>query len=131
MQGTTLDEWKGWVTKELQKHTDRPIEFKPKEQDRKTRTSVYDLLNSQPKEYYCVISDSSAAAVEAVWSGIPIITLSPHVSSPIARNSLSDINDLYCGPIGDWLCALSYSQFTKQEMFNGTALKIMSKFHGV
>jgi hypothetical protein len=131
MLGTTLDEWKGWITKELQKHTDRPIEFKPKEQDRKTRISVHDLLKSQPKEYYCVVSDSSAAAIEAVWNGIPIITLSPHVSSPIARNSLSDINDLYCGPVGDWLCALSYSQFTKQEMFNGTALKIMRKFHGV
>jgi hypothetical protein len=131
MKGTSLDEWRQWVTGELRKHTDRPIEFKPKEQDRKTRTSVDDLLKSKPKEYYCVVSDSSAGAIEAVWNGIPIITLSPHVSSPIARSSLSDINNLYRGPIGDWLCALSYSQFTKKEMLDGTALKIIRKRHSV
>ena len=131
LQGTTLDAWQQQIVGVLQQHTDRPIEFKPKTGDRKTRTTVYNLLSQNPREYYCVISDSSAAAIEAVWAGVPIITLQRHVSMPVARTQCSDINDLYRGPIGNWLCALSYSQFTQNEMLNRTAYKLTRKFHGV
>jgi hypothetical protein len=81
------------------------------------------------KDVYCVISDSSAAAIEAIWLGIPVITLGRHISSAVARNDLGQINDLYRGSIGDWLCALTYSQFTKKEMYDGTALKIVKEHH--
>ena len=74
-----------------------------------------------------MISDSSAAAIEAIWLGIPVITLGRHISSAVARNDLGQINDLYRGSIGDWLCALTYSQFTKKEMYDGTALKIIKE----
>lgn len=120
--------WRDHITNELAKHTDRPVEYRAKNMDRKTRDSVYDLLMSS-NEYYCVISDSSAAAIEAVWAGVPIITLNKHVTTPIARTQVSDINDLYRGPVGDWLCALTYSQFNKKEMQNGTAWKIIEKYH--
>jgi hypothetical protein len=92
---------------------------------------VYELLKDNPNDYYCVISESSVAAIEAIWLGIPVITLKQHVSAPVARTQISDINNLYRGPIGDWLCALSYCQFTKAEMLNGTAAKITRKFYHV
>jgi hypothetical protein len=120
--------WRDCITNELAKHTDRPVEYRAKHMDRKTRDSVYDLLMSSD-DYYCVISDSSAAAVEAVWAGVPIITLNKHITTAIARTQVSDINNLYRGPIGDWLCALTYSQFTKKEMQNGTAWRIIEKYH--
>lgn len=129
--GTTLPRWKDTVSKEIKKHTDRPVEFKNKSDSRKDRVTVYEQLKACPDDYYCVISDSSAAAIEAIWLGIPVITLGQHVSAPVARTQISDINDLYRGPIGEWLCALSYSQFTKNEMLNGTAIKIIRKFHHV
>jgi glycosyltransferase involved in cell wall biosynthesis len=69
--------------------------------------------------------------LEAMACGIPVITLSPHISSPVARSSAKEINDLYRGPIGNWLCGLSYSQFTREEMTDGTAIKILRKMHGV
>jgi len=128
MLGSDTTSWRDCVSNELAKHTDRPVEYRAKHMDRKTRDSVYDLLMSS-NEYYCVISDSSAAAVEAVWAGVPIITLNKHITSTIARTQVADINDLYRGPIGDWLCALTYSQFTKKEMQNGTAWKIIEKYH--
>ena len=128
MLGSDRKSWRDHVIKELAKHTDRPIEYRAKHMDRKTRDSVYDLLMSS-NDYYCVISDSSAAAVEAVWAGVPIITLNKHVTSTIARTQVADINNLYRGPIGDWLCALTYSQFTKKEMQNGTAWQIIEKYH--
>jgi hypothetical protein len=128
MFGTDRNAWHDKIVTELAKHTDRPVEYRVKDMDRKTRDSVYDLLMSSD-DYYCVISDSSAAAVEAVWAGVPIITLNTHITTAIARTQISDINNLYRGPIGDWLCALTYSQFTKKEMQNGTAWRIIEKYH--
>lgn len=128
MLGSNRHVWRDHVTNELAKHTDRPVEYRAKHMDRKTRDSVYDLLMSS-NDYYCVISDSSAAAVEAVWAGVPVITLNRHITTAVARTQVSDINNLYRGPIGDWLCALTYSQFTKKEMQNGTAWRIIEKYH--
>jgi hypothetical protein len=128
MLGADRNSWRDHISNELAKNTDRPVEYRVKNMDRKSRDSVYDLLMSS-NDYYCVISDSSAAAVEAVWAGVPIITLNRHITSPIARTSVADINNLYRGPVGDWLCALTYSQFTKKEMQNGTAWKLIEKYH--
>lgn len=128
MLGTDRNSWRDTIANELAKHTNRPVEYRSKNMDRKERDSVYELLMSSD-EYYCVISDSSAAAVEAVWAGVPIITLNKHITTAVARTQISDIENLYRGPIGDWLCALTYSQFTKKEMQNGTAWKIIEKYH--
>jgi hypothetical protein len=127
MFGTTLSAWREQVQIELEKHTNRTVAFRPKELNCKTRDSLYDILKNS--DYYCVITDASAAAIEAVWTGTPIITLGHHISTPVARTRISDVNDLYRGPIGNWLCALSYSQFTEKEMYNGTALKLIKKYH--
>jgi hypothetical protein len=127
MFGTTLSAWREQVRTELQKYTNRSVVFRPKELNRKIRDNLYEHL--QQSDYYCVITDASSAAIEAVWAGTPIITLGRHVSTTVARTRLSDINDLYRGPIGNWLCALSYSQFTQKEMYNGTALKLIKKYH--
>ena len=127
MFGTTLSAWREQVRTELQKYTNRAVIFRPKELNRKIRDNLYEHL--QESNYYCVVTDASAAAIEAVWAGIPIITLGRHISAPVARVNLSEINNLYRGPIGDWLCALSYSQFTEKEMYNGTALKLIKKYH--
>jgi len=129
MFNTTREAWKVNIIRQLTRLTDRPIEFRPKDTNRKTRTSVHDHLTANINEYYCVITDCSAAAVESIWAGIPVITLNRHITSPVARTSLKDINDLYYGPLDDWLCALSYSQFTQQELEDGTAFKIVEKYH--
>lgn len=127
--GTTRDAWKVNIIRQLTRLTNRPVEFRPKDLNRKTRTNVYEHLTENPNEYYCVISDCSAAAVEAIWAGIPIITLNRHITTPVARTSLKDINDLYYGPLDNWLCALTYSQFTQQELENGNAFRIAEKYH--
>lgn len=127
MFGTTLSAWREQVRTELQKHTDRSVVFRSKELNRKIRDNLYEHL--QESNYYCVITDASSAAIEAVWAGIPIITLGRHISTMVARTRLSDVNDLYRESIGNWLCAVSYSQFTEKELYNGTALKLIKKYH--
>jgi hypothetical protein len=126
-QGTTLEAWRDFVRQKLKVNTDRDIVFRPKNLDRKTRDNLYEHLCAS--NYYCVVTDASAAAIEAVWAGIPIITLGRHISRPVARTSLANINDLYRGPIGDWLCALTYSQWTLAEMQSGLAVKMIRRYH--
>jgi len=120
--------WGQQIEKELRKFTDRPIEIREKT-NKKTRKSLYKQLLEG--DYYCTVSINSNSAVESIWAGIPAITLDKHVSNPVTRNSLSQINDLYYGPLGDWLAWLSYCQFTFDELMDGTAVDLIRKHHGV
>lgn len=122
-----LKTWKYDVEKELRKYTDKPIKFREKF-PKKERTNLYqELLN---EDYYCLININSNAATEAIWAGVPAITLDRHISNPVTKNKLSDINDLYRGNIAQWLCMLSYSQFTYQELTDGTAQRLLQKYYG-
>ena len=130
LDGRQLEHWRNKVRNTLNAHTDREIEFRAKDSNRKTRDNLYELL-CNTKDYYCVVTDASAASIEAIWAGIPVITLNTHITAPVSRNNLADIDNLYRGDLGNWLCALSYHQFTKEEMFNGTAVKLMQEFYNV
>ena len=118
--------WTESVITELKKHTDRPIEIRSKV-NKKVRTSLHKTL--MQGDYYCTVSINSNSAVESIWAGIPAITLNKHVSNSVTRNSLEQVNDLYYGPLGDWLAWLSYCQFTYEELIDGTALNIIQKYH--
>ena len=130
LQGTTLERWKQAMEQGIRAVSDRPIEFRPKPMDRKNRTTVYDLLKDN-KEYYCVVSDSSAAAVEAVWAGVPIITLNRHITNSVSSRSVVDIDNLYREDIESWLAMLSYSQWTQDEIASGQALAMTQEWHRV
>lgn len=118
--------WGQQVSEELKKHTDRPVEFRSKT-NKKTRKSLYQQLLTE--DYYCTVSINSNSAIESIWAGIPAITLDKHASNSVTRNSLDQINNLYYGPLGDWLAWLSYCQFTFDELMDGTALNIIKKYH--
>jgi hypothetical protein len=114
------------VERELKKHTDKKIVFREKA-EKKVRTSLVEELRNE--DYYCVVNINSNAATEAIWCGIPVITLDKHITNPVSSNQLSDIENLQRPHLARWLCALSYSQFTVQELFDGTAIKIVRKYH--
>lgn len=119
--------WKYNVEKELRQYTDKQIIFREKA-PKKQRAPLYKhLLNN---DYYCVVNINSNAATEAIWAGIPVITLEKHISNPVTKNKLSDINNLYRGPLAAWLAMLSYSQFTYDELVDGTAVNIVRKYYG-
>jgi hypothetical protein len=121
-----IHQWKYNVETELRKYTDKKIKFREKF-PKKQRTKLYnELLN---EDYYCVININSNAATESIWAGVPVITLDKHITNPVSKNQISEINNLYRGPLGNWLSYLSYSQFTYDELINGTALNIIRKWH--
>lgn len=130
LYGIGITSWRKNIVEELGKHSDMEIVFREKEGTRKTRTSLYlDLLKD--KDIHCVVHYNSNAGTEAIWAGVPIITLGKHITQRVSRIKLEDVNDLYRGPLGDWLCQLSYSQFEFGELMNGHAIKIMRKYHDV
>lgn len=121
-----LKTWKYDVAKELRKYTDKRIVFRKKAPLRQRPKLIKQLLN---EDYHCIVSINSNAATEAIWAGIPAITLGTHITNPVTRNKISDINNLYYGNLSSWLSMLSYSQFTKEELLNGTAKRIIDKYH--
>lgn len=122
-----INTWKKQLEQEIKQYSDLPIVFREKT-PKKTRKNLYQHLKDE--DYYCVISINSNAATEAIWNGIPVITLDRHITNSISRNKVADINDLYRPNLGAWLCMVSYSQFTFDELVNGEAVKICKKYHG-
>jgi len=121
-----LATWKKNLEETLRQYTDKPIVFREKT-PKKQRENLYQHLLDE--DYYCVININSNAANEAIWAGIPIITLDKHISNHVSRTKLQDINNLFRGNIGNYLAMLSYSQFTFEELMNGTATEIIKKYH--
>lgn len=121
-----LKTWKYDVEKELRQYTDKKIKFREKA-PKTERTNLYEELCNE--DYYCVVSINSNAATEAIWAGVPAITLDKHVTNPVTVNKLSEVNNLYRGNLANWLAYLSYNQFTKQELLDGTAYNILKEYH--
>lgn len=122
-----LKTWKYDIEAELRKYTDKKIKFREKA-PKKLRTNLFKELADD--DYYCLISINSNGSTEALWQGVPAITLGQHITNPVARNKIEEIHDLYRGGIGNWLCMLSYSQFTFDELINGTAVNLVKQYHG-
>ncbi len=121
-----IKKWKYDIEKELRQYTDRPIVFREKLAKKKRKNLYRELCD---EDYYCVININSNAAIESIWAGVPVITLSNHISNSVSRNKISDINDLYRPNIAEWLCMISYSQFTYEELIDGTAYQIVRDYH--
>lgn len=121
-----IEKWKSDLEVELRKYTDKKIIFREKF-NKKSRPSLYKFLCNE--DVYCTISINSNGATESIWAGVPAITLDKHISNPVTRNQLNQINDLYRGPLGNWLCWLSYSQFTYEELISGKAVSILRQYH--
>jgi hypothetical protein len=121
-----LKSWKYKIEEELRTYTDKKIVFREKS-PKKIREPLYKHLLDE--DYYCVISINSNAATEAIWAGIPAITLDKHITNSVTKGSISDINNLYRGSLANWLSVLSYNQFTYEEIINGTAVSLIKKYY--
>lgn len=121
-----LKSWKHQVESELRKYTDKKIIFREKS-PKKKRDPLYQSLCDD--DFYCTISINSNSATESIWAGVPAITLDKHISNFVTKNKISDINALYKGSLAEWLAVVSYSQFTYDELVNGTAVSILKKYH--
>jgi len=120
--------WIEQTVNELKKHTDRPISIREK-RSRKDRLHHDTIQQDLADDCYCLVTYNSVAAVEALIEGRPVITLGPNAATHLATHRLSEVENIKIPTEEEreaWLRHLAYSQFTHQEMINGTAWRILN-----
>jgi hypothetical protein len=121
--------WTNQVVEQLKQYTDRPIEIRLKP-SRSERTSTKSIEAALADDVYCLITYNSIAAIEALMNGKPAIALGLNAAQTICNVRLEDVEQLRF-PSKDrmtaFMCHLSYAQFTKEEMKNGTAWRILNE----
>lgn len=121
------EEWIDQTVSEIKKHTDRPIKIRLKRP--RDERFIENTLEQDLKDSHCLVTYNSVAACEAIINGKPAFTLGPNAAQHLAKNDLSEIERPYI-PSEDereaWLRHLSYSQFTRTEMFSGEAWDILN-----
>ena len=123
------EEWVAQVSEELKKYTHRPIEIRLKP-DRRDRITTQSLEAAMANNVHCVVTYNSIAALEALNFGKPAIALGPNCAASVCNINLSEIENLN-KPSSDemyyLMTHLSYAQFTREEMMNGMAWRIVNE----
>jgi len=124
------------MVRRIKRFTERRIHYRPKPSYEKRTGEGEELLTlgaarfSSPYEKiadalvnaHVLVTFASNAACDALFSGVPAITLGPHISNPVAGDSLSLVNN---PPFPEkderyrWACKLAYEQWTLEEMRSG------------
>ncbi len=116
LYGMTQSQWIETVISRLGKQTNKQIRVrnKPRPGNQWWGTDIKsDLTNA-----YCLVTNMSLAAIDAVLEGIPVICDKKHVCRPIMSK---DINKLNKPDINNWYASMKENQFTLEEIENGTA----------
>jgi len=122
------DQWIQETVAEIKRYTNRPIEIRMK-RDRNERMAENTMEEALADDVHCLVTYNSVAACEAVMLGKPAITLGPNAACQVSSHSLSEIENPRIPSYDEreaWLRHLSYSQFTFDEMSDGTAWKILN-----
>jgi hypothetical protein len=128
INGMTQEQWVQTVTKEIRKHTDRPIKVrnKPRPTNEFWNTDIKDSLI----DCHCLVTNMSLSAIDAVLNKVPIITHTSNVAAPIASHDLKFINKpLRPGrkTIDEWLKYIVDNQFTIKEIETGLAYEYLTR----
>jgi hypothetical protein len=118
-----LDTWVKDTKKEIKKYTDRPII----ERLKVGRSHRIPMQESLMDDVFAMVTFNSIAACESVFFGIPCFINGPSAAEPMTLSDLSKIDEPIYPDREIWLNSLAYSQFTTEEIGNGTAWKILSE----
>lgn len=118
--GLKISTEKESVIAQLRAHmrVDRKIIYRRKSEST-NGTPLYELL----KTAYCVVTWGSNSAVEAIMAGVPAFVLSNSAAIPVARTSLSYIENPLKPSREQWLYNLAYHQWTLKEFARGLPWK--------
>ena len=128
--GIDIDVWKNKTIEDIKKYSDLPIEirYKGSRRERNNGYTIYDAFDSGT---YATVTLNSIAALESVLYGIPAFVSVPCAASPLASMDLSQLANPF-RPSTDLILqqcySLAYGQFNLQEIYDGTAWKLLQKF---
>lgn len=124
--GLQPEEWERWAIREIRRHTDRPIVYRPKP-SWADATVLPGAGYSPPSETtasilgraYAVVTHHSNLAVDAVIAGVPVFAKTG-VAAAVSMRALEEIDN---PPFPDdrrpWLADVAYCQWTPAEMEAG------------
>ena len=145
LQWKNMPRMSTWVMQTIdtiQKHTDRPIIFRPhprcrlphietefnnvKRQDPQYVNGTYDDFDMNFKNIYATVNWSSNPAIHSVIEGIPAFTGPSSLAYDVALQDFSQIdNPLYCDR-RQWLNDYAYTEWTVEEISQGLPLKLLT-----
>lgn len=123
------DQWINETTEKIKTYSNLPIEVRVKGA-RSERNHGYSIYSAFDSGVYATVSFNSIASLESVLYGIPAFVSVPCAASTIASNDLSSLKNPFKPNIDSIqkICnTISYGQFTEDELFNGTAWKIINE----
>ena len=122
MYGSTEDEWIFDKINKLKKVTDREIKIRRKKGNRRERLET---LSQDLKNCYCLVTEHSLIAIEALYYGIPVISLDKKSISN-SSNGLEGINNLHLYSFRQKIFnKLANHNFKLSEIVNQKALKTL------
>ena len=127
--GIDFDQWLSNTIETIQQHTDRPIQVRQRNPNRKNR--IANSLDQALSDCHALVTFNSNAATEAVMLGVPSFVLAPcHAARPVANADLANIDSPWW-PTEDlryqWASSLAYGQFHNDEMRSGQAHRILDQ----
>jgi len=124
------DTWVAETTEKIKTYSNLPIEVRVKgaRSYRNLEYSIYDAFDSG---VYATVAMNSIAALESALYGIPAFVSVPCAASPLACDDLSQLSNPYRPSdslIRKQSHNIAYGQFTQEEIFNGTAWKLIQQY---
>tara|TARA_A100001011_G_C14303233_1_gene841852 strand:- start:812 stop:1600 length:789 start_codon:yes stop_codon:yes gene_type:complete len=119
------DKWLKDTISIIRLHSDRPIVIREKSPIRRNRIRESSLFRALDNDIFCLVTYNSIAAVESIYYGIPAFTLGENAACAVSSSDLSKIEYPVYPDREMWLRNIAYSQFTCEEMRNGTAINIL------
>lgn len=147
LRGINVYDWAVWAVTKIRQHTDRPIRVRthpshnPKEGD-EFHQFVYEMamagnnnisfslgknttLAQELSQSFCTVAFSSGSSIDSILAGVPTIACDPaNFAFEVSSNYIEEIENprkSSAPTILQWLSNLAYSQWTTDEMRNGTA----------
>lgn len=111
-----------WLRKTIETlgtHTDRPLSVRPWSRDKAGAAAT---LAADLEGAWALVTHMSAAANEAILAGVPVFVTGRCAASPMASGALTEIErPRYSSDREEWAAGLAASQWTLDELRNGTA----------
>lgn len=131
--GIDLAQWLEQTIATIKQHTDRPIEIRQRNPDRRAR--VKNNIESALDGVHAVVTFNSIAATESILAGVPAFVLAPcNAAMPVADTDLTKIDTpTYADQdqVHAWAHHLAYGQFHNDELKNGVATRILKETYDV
>jgi hypothetical protein len=121
MQAHGCADWLETTLHTLQGVTDRPIIIRGKPQPGESAVPLETALESA----HALVTHSSNVAIEAACLGTPVFVNPASAAAPIAQTDLLMIDTPAYPDRDPWLAHLAYSQFTFDEIREGTAWRLL------